>query len=38
MQYMFILKGPDEFGHDGDAIGKMNNIEEIDQKVLWYTY
>ena len=26
------LKGPDEFGHDGDAIGKMNNIEEIDQR------
>ena len=25
------LKGPDEFGHDGDAIGKMKNIEEIDQ-------
>jgi len=23
------LKGPDEFGHDGDAIGKMKNIEEI---------
>ncbi|MCV0372044.1 MAG: 2,3-bisphosphoglycerate-independent phosphoglycerate mutase [Nitrosarchaeum sp.] len=26
------LKGPDEFGHDGDAIGKMRNIEEIDQR------
>lgn len=26
------LKGPDEFGHDGDAIGKMKNIEEIDQR------
>ena len=26
------LKGPDEFGHDGDAIGKTKNIEEIDQK------
>ena len=26
------LKGPDEFGHDGDAIGKMNNIEEIDRR------
>jgi len=25
------LKGPDEFGHDGDAIGKMKNIEEIDK-------
>ena len=23
---------PDEFGHDGDAIGKMKNIEEIDQR------
>ena len=28
----FHLKGPDEFGHDGDAIGKMKNIEEIDQR------
>lgn len=26
------LKGPDEFGHDGDARGKMKNIEEIDQR------
>ncbi len=26
------LKGPDEFGHDGDAIGKKENIEEIDQR------
>jgi len=26
------LKGPDEFGHDGDAIGKMKNIEEIDTR------
>ncbi|WP_316505440.1 alkaline phosphatase family protein [Nitrosopumilus sp.] len=26
------LKGPDEFGHDGDATGKMKNIEEIDQR------
>lgn len=26
------LKGPDEFGHDGDAEGKMKNIEEIDQR------
>ena len=26
------LKGPDEFGHDGDAIGKMRNIEEIDKR------
>nr|AIE99078.1 Phosphoglycerate mutase (apgM) [uncultured marine thaumarchaeote KM3_105_E03] len=25
------LKGPDEFGHDGDAQGKMENIEEIDK-------
>jgi len=26
------LKGPDEFGHDGDAMGKMENIEEIDER------
>jgi len=26
------LKGPDEFGHDGDAVGKMKNIEEIDER------
>lgn len=26
------LKGPDEFGHDGDAVGKTRNIEEIDQR------
>ena len=26
------LKGPDELGHDGDAVGKMKNIEEIDQR------
>jgi len=26
------LKGPDEFGHDGDAQGKMENIEEIDER------
>ena len=26
------LKGPDEFGHDGDATGKMKNIEEIDNR------
>ena len=26
------LKGPDEFGHDGDAIGKMKNIQEIDDR------
>ena len=25
------IKGPDEFGHDGDAIGKKHNIEEIDR-------
>ena len=25
------IKGPDEFGHDGDAKGKMKNIEEIDK-------
>jgi len=26
------IKGPDEFGHDGDAKGKMENIEEIDKR------
>jgi len=26
------LKGPDEFGHDGDAAGKKENIEEIDSR------
>ena len=26
------IKGPDEFGHDGDAVGKMKNIEEIDTR------
>jgi 2,3-bisphosphoglycerate-independent phosphoglycerate mutase len=26
------LKGPDEFGHDGDALGKTKNIEEIDKR------
>ena len=26
------LKGPDEFGHDGDAMGKTKNIEEIDRR------
>lgn len=26
------LKGPDEFGHDGDAAGKTGNIEEIDRR------
>jgi 2,3-bisphosphoglycerate-independent phosphoglycerate mutase len=26
------IKGPDEFGHDGDALGKMRNIEEIDKR------
>ena len=26
------LKGPDEFGHDGDAVGKTNNIAEIDKR------
>jgi 2,3-bisphosphoglycerate-independent phosphoglycerate mutase len=25
------IKGPDEFGHDGDAQGKMSNIELIDK-------
>lgn len=26
------LKGPDEFGHDGDALGKMKSIEDIDKR------
>lgn len=26
------IKGPDEYGHDGDALGKMKNIEEIDSR------
>ena len=26
------LKGPDEFGHDGDAAGKKRSIEEIDRR------
>ncbi len=26
------IKGPDEFGHDGDAKGKMKNIEDIDKR------
>ena len=26
------IKGPDEFGHDGDAIGKKRNIEAIDKQ------
>jgi 2,3-bisphosphoglycerate-independent phosphoglycerate mutase len=26
------IKGPDEFGHDGDAKGKKKNIEEIDTR------
>ncbi|MGH9980061.1 MAG: alkaline phosphatase family protein [Nitrososphaeraceae archaeon] len=25
------IKGPDEFGHDGDALGKKSNIEKIDR-------
>ncbi len=25
------IKGPDEFGHDGDAVGKKENIEKIDK-------
>ena len=29
MVYVHI-KGPDEFGHDGDALGKKQNIERID--------
>lgn len=26
------IKGPDEFGHDGDARGKKKNIEDIDRR------
>ncbi len=26
------LKGPDEFGHDGDAVGKKRSIESIDRE------
>lgn len=26
------IKGPDEFGHDGDAIGKTKCIEDIDRR------
>lgn len=26
------LKGPDEFGHDGDAVGKTRSIEDIDAR------
>jgi 2,3-bisphosphoglycerate-independent phosphoglycerate mutase len=26
------IKGPDEFGHDGDAMGKKANIELIDRE------
>jgi 2,3-bisphosphoglycerate-independent phosphoglycerate mutase len=26
------IKGPDEFGHDGDALGKKQNIEKIDSE------
>ena len=26
------IKGPDEFGHDGDAKGKKRNIEDIDKR------
>jgi 2,3-bisphosphoglycerate-independent phosphoglycerate mutase len=28
------IKGPDEFGHDGDARGKKKNIEEIDRRFI----
>jgi 2,3-bisphosphoglycerate-independent phosphoglycerate mutase len=28
------IKGPDEFGHDGDAQGKKKNIEKIDKLVF----
>lgn len=26
------IKGPDEFGHDGDARGKKKNLEDIDKR------
>jgi 2,3-bisphosphoglycerate-independent phosphoglycerate mutase len=26
------IKGPDEFGHDGDAVGKKKSIESIDRE------
>ena len=26
------IKGPDEFGHDGDAMGKKKNLEDIDRR------
>src|SRR5687767_1782270 len=26
------IKGPDEFGHDGDARGKRKNVEDIDRR------
>jgi 2,3-bisphosphoglycerate-independent phosphoglycerate mutase len=26
------IKGPDEFGHDGDAVGKKKSIERIDRE------
>lgn len=26
------IKGPDEYGHDGDALGKVENIEDIDNR------
>ncbi|MGD1834996.1 MAG: alkaline phosphatase family protein [Nitrososphaeraceae archaeon] len=28
------IKGPDEFGHDGDAVGKMHNIQDIDSRFI----
>lgn len=28
------VKGPDEFGHAGDALGKLRAIEEIDRRFL----
>ena len=28
------IKGPDEFGHDGDAVGKKKSIESIDRGLL----
>jgi 2,3-bisphosphoglycerate-independent phosphoglycerate mutase len=32
------IKGPDEFGHDGDAMGKKRNIEQIDLRFFKRLY
>ncbi len=28
------IKGPDNFGHDGDFVGKKNILEKIDKKII----